>query len=231
MAHPKIKSVWQTTQLNGVKLMVYGRPGTGKTSLCATLPKPLILSAESGLLSLRRMIAQTGRDLPAWQINSIADLGEALAYVQTPNARKLFNSVCLDSITEIAEICLAAERKKTKDLRKAYGEMYVKVVELLRDFRNLDGYHVYFSAQEHADKDAMQNLYFSSSFPGQRLSAASLYQFDEVFRAFVGFDSEGKNFHALQTHATEFVDAKDRSGMLDPVEYPDLSNVINKIMS
>ena len=38
----------------GVKVLVYGAPGAGKTRLCATAPKPFILSAESGLLSLRK---------------------------------------------------------------------------------------------------------------------------------------------------------------------------------
>lgn len=229
--HPKIKSVWETTQLNGVKIMVYGRAGTGKTSLCATLPNPLILSAESGLLSLRRIIAATGVDLPTWQINSVKDLSEALAFIKTPNARKQFKSICLDSVTEIAELVLSAEQKKSKDGRKAYGLTYTHVIELIRDFRDLDEYNVYFSAQENTEKDAMQNIYYNAAFPGQRLGAASLYQFDEVFRAYVGKTSDGNQFHALQTHASEFVDAKDRSGKLDFVEYPDLGNIINKIMN
>ena len=38
---------------NGVKLLVYGQAGAGKTSLIATLPSPIVLSAEGGLLSIK----------------------------------------------------------------------------------------------------------------------------------------------------------------------------------
>ncbi len=37
---------------NGVKFLVYGQAGAGKTSLIPTLPNPIILSAEAGLLSI-----------------------------------------------------------------------------------------------------------------------------------------------------------------------------------
>jgi len=38
---------------NGVKILVYGQAGSGKTSLIRTLPNPLVLSAEAGLLSIQ----------------------------------------------------------------------------------------------------------------------------------------------------------------------------------
>lgn len=48
---------WTTTDRasisQGVKMLVYGASGSGKTGLCATLPAPLIISAEGGLLRLR----------------------------------------------------------------------------------------------------------------------------------------------------------------------------------
>ena len=38
--------------VNGVKMMVYGASGVGKTRLTTTCPNPIIISAEKGLLSL-----------------------------------------------------------------------------------------------------------------------------------------------------------------------------------
>lgn len=228
--HSEIKSVFQLTELHGVKIIVYGRPCTGKTRLCSTLPRPLILSAESGLLSLRRVIKETGQDLPAWIIKDMNDLQQAYDFIQKPEAKQHFDSICVDSITEVAEIVLQSELRKTKDGRKAYGALYTNVVQILRDFRNLPNFNVYFAAQEDTEKDNMQNIFRFPSFPGQRLSAASLYQFDENFRAYTGRDPEGKVFYALQTQGDEYVDAKDRSGKLDPIEYPDLGHIIRKIM-
>ena len=58
---------------NGVKLLVYAQAGAGKTSLIPTLPNPVVLSAEGGLLSIadadvplsRSHLIQSQR-LPRW---------------------------------------------------------------------------------------------------------------------------------------------------------------------
>ena len=50
---------------NGVKLLVYGQAGAGKTSLIKTLPNPVVLSAEGGLLSIQ------DADLPYIEITSM----------------------------------------------------------------------------------------------------------------------------------------------------------------
>ena len=47
-----------TIASSGVKVLVYGQAGSGKTTLIRTAPAPLILSAEAGLLSL------AGTDIP-----------------------------------------------------------------------------------------------------------------------------------------------------------------------
>jgi RecA-family ATPase len=38
---------------NGIKVLVYGHAGAGKTTLGATMPVPIIISAEGGLLSIK----------------------------------------------------------------------------------------------------------------------------------------------------------------------------------
>jgi ABC-type uncharacterized transport system fused permease/ATPase subunit len=53
---------------NGVKLLVYGQAGAGKTSLIRTLPKPVVLSAEGGLLSIQ------DADIPFIEITSMEEL-------------------------------------------------------------------------------------------------------------------------------------------------------------
>ena len=56
---------------NGVKLLVYGQAGAGKTTLVQTLPDVVVLSAEGGLLSIQ------DADLPYIEIASMDDLREA----------------------------------------------------------------------------------------------------------------------------------------------------------
>jgi superfamily I DNA and RNA helicase len=38
---------------HGVKACIYGNAGSGKTIICATAPRPLMLQAENGALALK----------------------------------------------------------------------------------------------------------------------------------------------------------------------------------
>jgi hypothetical protein len=120
---------------NGVKVLVYGQAGAGKTSLIKTLPAPVVLSAEGGLLSIQ------DADLPYLEIASMADLMEAYEWL-TSSEGKGFKSVALDSISEIAEVCLNTEKKIAKDPRQAYGAMQEQMADVIRAFRDLPGRHV-----------------------------------------------------------------------------------------
>ena len=61
---------------DGVKLLVYGQAGAGKTSLIPTLPSPIALSAEGGLLSI------AGADIPYIEIGSMDALQEAYMWLR-----------------------------------------------------------------------------------------------------------------------------------------------------
>lgn len=104
--------------LNGVKVLVYGQSGSGKTSLIKTLPAPLVLSAEGGLLSI------ADADVPFIEVSSMDTLKEAYQWVLNADEAKHFQSIALDSISEIAEVVLNFEKKNTKDPRAAYGAMH-----------------------------------------------------------------------------------------------------------
>ena len=125
---------------NGVKVLVYGQAGAGKTSLIKTLPNVVVLSAEGGLLSIQ------DADLPYLEITSMADLIEAYDWLSSGDGKK-FQSVALDSISEIAEVCLNGEKKIAKDPRQAYGSMQEQMAEVIRAFRDLPGRHVLMTAK------------------------------------------------------------------------------------
>lgn len=207
----------------GVKVLVYGRPGAGKTRLCATAPAPIILSAESGLLSL------SDEDIPVQQITSIDDLTEVYAWLYGSEEAKCYRTVCLDSVSEIAEQVLAKEKAAVKDGRKAYGEMQDRMTRLLRAFRDLPGRNVYFSAKMEKMQNEEGMILYQPSLPGKTLSQGVGYFFDEVF-AFVNIkDEDGNLIRCLQTSSDTSYEAKDRSGKLSFYEAPDLSMVFRKI--
>lgn len=208
---------------NGVKILTYGFSGAGKTSLIATLPKPVVLSAEGGLLSI------ADADLPYVEISDMETLIEAYQWATQSGEAKSFDSIALDSISEIAEVVLNAEKKKTKDPRQAYGALIEQMQDLIRAFRDISGKHVYFTAKCEQQKDEQGRMLYSPSMPGARLGQQIGYFFDEVFALRVEKNEEGQNVRALQCDTDGLWQAKDRSGKLDPWEMPDLGAVIQKI--
>lgn len=207
---------------NGVKLLVYGQAGAGKTTLVTTLPKPIILSAEAGLLSIQ------DADLPFIEISSIDDLREAYQFITSDKGDE-FESVALDSISEIAEVILNAEKKATKDPRQAYGAMQEQVADLIRAFRDLPDKHVYMSAKLEKSQDEMGRILYAPSMPGNKTGQQLPYFFDEVLALRVERDAEGVTQRGLMCDSDGLWQAKDRSGKLDQWEMPDLGVIIQKI--
>lgn len=208
---------------NGVKVLVYGQAGAGKTSLVKTLPKPIVLSAEGGLLSIQ------DADLPFIEITSMDDLREAYTWLTQSDEAKGFESVALDSISEIAEVVLNAEKKATKDPRQAYGAMQEQMADIIRAFRDLPGRHVYMSAKLEKSQDEMGKMLYNPSMPGKSLTQGLPYFFDEVLALRVEKDGEGTTQRALMCDSDGLWLAKDRSGKLDAWESPDLGAIISKI--
>uniref|UniRef100_A0AAU8EEZ1 Sak4-like ssDNA annealing protein n=1 Tax=Klebsiella phage vB_Kpn2-P2 TaxID=3230849 RepID=A0AAU8EEZ1_9VIRU len=225
----------------GVKLLVYSEAGYGKTMLTATLPRPLLLSAESGLLSLTRSnierVFGADRpdicyDIPTIKINSFEDIQQAFMFITNPanNCKDQFDSISLDSLTEIAEQCLNNAKRSVKDPRQAYGELIEKMQTLIRSFRDIPGFNVYMSAKMSRNKDEVTGITaYGPSMPGAKLGPELPYFFDEVFKLAIGKDQQQQDFRYLLTQPDMQNTAKDRSGMLQQMEYPHLGMVINKI--
>jgi len=221
----KFTTTDQAAQLHGVKMLIYGVSGVGKTTLCATAPQPIILSAEAGLLSLRKF------QIPVIEIRTVDDLTEAHRWCQQAAEARQFATVCIDSITEIGEVVLANAKRQVKDPRQAYGELIEKMMTTIKAFRDLQGKHVYMAAKAEPVKDEMTGVVrYMASMPGSKLGPQLPYLFDEVFRLGINKTPQGEQYRFLQTQPDLQYDAKDRSGALDPIEPPDLNHVISKIL-
>jgi phage nucleotide-binding protein len=208
---------------NGVKMLVYGQAGAGKTTLIMSLPSPIVLSAEGGLLSIQ------SANLPFVEISDMETLREAYSWLRESSEAKQYQSVALDSISEIAEVLLNAEKKATKDPRQAYGAMQEQMADIIRAFRDLPGRHVYMSAKLEKTQDEMGRVLYAPSMPGNKTGQALPYFFDEVLALRVEKDAEGATQRALMCDSDGLWLAKDRSGRLDVWEAPDLGLIIDKI--
>ena len=128
----KIEKVGDIAQASGIKVMLHGPSGSGKTFSICTIPNPekvLILSAEAGLLSLK----ESAPDIDAVVINNVTELREAYDMLEADTEGK-YETIVLDSLSEIAQQVLSSEMDKTKDGRKAYGETNNIVMNLIKPF-------------------------------------------------------------------------------------------------
>lgn len=222
----KLTTSDQAAKDNGIKCLVYGVAGSGKTTLSATFAEipTVVISAEAGLLSIK------DANLPVIEISSVEDIQEAYVFLTQTDEGKAFKAIVVDSISELAEVLLISEKASNKDGRAAYGETNVKMMEMLRAFRDLQGRHVLFISKLEKQKDEMTgSMLYGPSMPGARLGQAIPYLTDLVFAIRLEKDVDGNTQRWLQCQPDFSWQAKDRSGKLSQYEEPNMREVIRKV--
>jgi AAA domain len=220
-----VSSTAQISQ-RGIKALVYGRAGVGKTRLAQTAPRPLILSAEAGLLSLRKA------DIPAIEVTSVDHLKEIYQWLTESKDASAYDTIYIDSLSEMAEVLLSNAKAGINDPRQAYGALQEQMTILVRAFRDLPNKHVVMVAKIESKVDEVTKVStYMPAMPGTKLSQQLPYLFDEVFRLAIGYTADKTEYRYLQTRADFQHEAKDRSGALEAIEQPDLTLIFNKILN
>lgn len=221
----------------------------GKTVLMATLPMPfVIISTENGLLSLSvRNLTKIfmGIGIDEESARARAEMVKQQTVIVVRNGLQLkhayewcvanmhrYASIGWDSASETAEVMLIASKSVKADGRQAYGEVADLISDYFKKFRDhTPGKHVCVVAKESNLKDEVTGgIKWGPDFPGQKLGPQTPYWMDETFRIAVGHDAASNTqFRFLQTQPNDQYVAKDRSGLLDLYERPDLSYIIDKI--
>lgn len=230
-----LKPANQLVKKYGIKSIVYGMAGSGKTPLINTAPNVVMLATEPGLLSMRNS------SIPVFEANTVPKIKEFFEWLFKSAETKNFDSVAVDSITNLAEIYLANCLKTIKHGMQAYGKMSEDVFELVNSLYYLENKHIILLAKEGVrdngrttiidggivtTEDVKQKI---PSFPGQDLNRRIPYLFDNVFHlgkaTVVG--QVGK-INALRTKEIDTIFARERSGVLSELEPPDINYIINK---
>lgn len=222
----------------GVKAILYGQAGTGKTPMINTAPNPVLLATEPGLLSLK------GSNILTWEAFTTERIEEFFKWFFESAESKKFDTLAIDSGSQIAELSLAKHQARCKDGRKAYGEMSLECMKWFDQLYFMPQKHVVLICKQMKAETGKQVVREGGAFtveftyqaqpffPGNDLNIKVPHRYDEIFyvsRAQVpGFTNPTL---ALRTQGTPEFYARDRSGMLDELEPPDLSYIFKKAMS
>ena len=212
-----------------VKILVYGESGVGKTRLIASAPKPVIISSEKKEISLKNF------DIPVYPVSSIADLKEAIGLLKGPDG-EVFETICLDSISDIAEMMLDEfsqpdEKGKVPHGMQIYGNLGREGTALIKQFRDIPGKNIYMIAKMTRLTDEYSGVTsWAPNMPGNTLSTGLPYLFDYVFPLRIGEMEDGTKYRYFQTGSDVQYIAKGDNETLEEMEEADLEKLFNKIL-
>jgi len=239
----KIARVCDIEHSKLAKLLIYGGPGSGKTPLCGSVPDTLMCITEPGTKSIRHL------ETHVVECFTRAALNEFFGWLRSDTKEKneYFN-ICIDSISELAAIHVKElEAVPTKagnqaDGKKVYGDMARAVARELDFLYKSKQFNVLLIAKR-GEVEFENMIKFRPYFPGKSLSILVPHMFDGMFhldRTLGKWDNSqgtptlvndlpGKYVPAIFTRETNTFTARDRSGLLNEVEYPDMSYILSKI--
>lgn len=220
----KINNTKNSSEVEKLKVMIYGTSGVGKTKLLGSLnEKMLILNADKGLMTLN------SQDIDYVSVSSWKEVIEFLDYIKTSECLSKYTWIGFDTVTAMFDLLFShLEKKQASDPKfdgfsfwKEYGGL---LVNFLRIIRNQSSYHI-LALFQHSTKEDDNGL--SQQVFGLQGGQASKPPefFDEVFA--LRLDKNGSRI--LHTSSTQGWIAKDRSQALEKSEALDLSLIMKKI--
>lgn len=214
----------------GAKCIIYGPPGSAKTPLINSAPRPVLLACETGLLSMR------GSNVPTWGGFTVPLIEEFFKWFESSAEVKNFDTIAIDSASHMADIYLQAALSGTsqagnkKHGQAAYGDMATKVSAKLRTIYYTRYKHAYVICKEAVVEDMGVNQK-RPYFPGNVLNTEIPHQYDFILRlAKANIPSVGEQL-AFQCNQTYDVSARNRTGTLDNFEPPHYGNLITKALA
>jgi len=210
-----------------IKALIYGEPGTGKTSLGATMPQPSLhlLSESHGDLAVKR-VQPNAHIIYIKNYDHLIRILDGLTYKEHP-----YKSVCLDSLTDMQELVkknMKGDEVAAKMSLPDYGVLQELTKDVVKRFRDLD-LHVCVIALSVDVQDDKGMIIRGPALAGKKFPK-SLPAFFNV----VGYQIKKEDPDSNVTHHRTVMQAGERlvtktHPALDPIEIPDFSSWVEKI--
>lgn len=208
----------------GVKAVIFGPPGSGKTPTLDTAPRPVLCCVEPGMLSMRHS------KVPTWGAFGVKEIEEFKNWVCGGSSElKNFDTIGIDSISFMSEIYLQDSQKNVKHGLQAYGDMATKTMDFLRKLYFMPEKHLYLIAkQEIINENGL--IIRRPYFPGKQLPIDVPHLFDEVLYLNLANIPNVGTVRAFRCQQNMEIMCRDRTGTLSEYEEPHFGKLISKCM-
>lgn len=205
-----------------LKVLIYGKPGVGKTSFGITAPKPLYIQAEGGLLSVAEFEPEY------IEVKTMAELNAAYELLEGGDHE--YETVIIDSLTEIQSTVMKRITGDKAPRLEDWGVFSPEMARILRNFRDLP-MHVVFLCLE--DNDGKDEPYYIPQLYG-KLGERACGFMDFVGRmGFYKVKKEGEDVatseRGISFHGCEKWTGKDRSRHLPKFAPPTFAEITKAI--
>lgn len=258
MALQIITADQRAAERSGVKGLILGPYGVGKTTLLRTLDpaSTLFVDGEAGDLAVQDVPADTirpltwpdCRDLAAFIGGPNPALPDHAPYSKAhfdsitanfaPDMLDKYETIFVDSITKLSRLCFqwasqqpdAFNAQGKQDLRGAYGLLGREMLGFVTQLQHARGKNVIFTCAMEQTKDDFGRLVWEPHIEGSKTGRELPGIVDEVISYILIDFGDGKPVRTFVTNKDNEhgVPAKDRSGRLEPIEEPHLGKLIAK---
>lgn len=207
----------------GCKSMVHGDPGVGKTPVVNTAPRPVLGICEPGMLSMRNST------IAAIDLFTVKRIDDWFAWIKGSHETRHFDTIALDSASELCEIKLRELQAKGGHGLKIYGEMADWAYGHFNMLFFLPQKHIYLISKQGytLGEPKLRAPYF----PGKDLNVRIPHMYDVILHMAVHAVPGVGQVKAFRTAASFEAVARDRSGSLAEFEPCDLTALFRKVMS
>lgn len=214
-----LKPASEFAALYGAKALIYGAPGSGKTPIVNTCPRPVLLACEPGLLSMR------GSNVPTCQAFTPAAIDDFFKWVFNSNEAKAFDTIAIDSTSQMADIYLQDALKRIKHGMQAYGEMAKNVMDHLRPLFFMPQKHTYLICKQEVEAGMARPW-----FPGKQLNVDVPHMYDLILHLGIKNVPLVGQTKAFQCNESFDFLCRNRTGTLNDYEQPDFGQIVRKVM-
>lgn len=229
MAMKIISADERAAEFGGVKALVLGPYGVGKTSLLRTLDPQttLFVDGEAGDLAVQDVRADTLRPqtwqecrfLAAWiggpnpafpdhAPYSQAHFDAACQELGAPDGLRKYETFFIDSLTKLSRLCLqwaqqqpeAFNQQGKPDLRGAYGLLGREMLAFVTQLQHVRHANVIFTCAMEQTKDDFGRLTWEPHLEGAKTGRELPGIVDEVISYVLLDDGEGGSYRAFVTH-------------------------------